>query len=593
MGLHLIRAYINMHCRDCGYENEPTARFCGQCGGDLSEERLRSSLVGTTILGRYTIRKLIAVGGMGAVYEAEQSLGDQSRTVAIKVLLPELSHDRTVLSRFTRECEIVAQLSHQNTVRVYDFGTTEDGTLFIVMEYVRGQSLADALRKGPMPVSRALPIMDQMCHALHEAHELGIVHRDLKPDNVMLTRLGTQLDFVKILDFGIAVRSSAGGQHVTKLTQKGMILGTPPYMSPEQFTGARIERQSDIYSLGIILYEILTGRLPFEADSPWEWAQRHLTASPPDLPATIPSAVVTTVREALAKDPAARPTTTLEFFHQLKARNATIPDCVAPAVDASGAGGVSRGHTQPDASPPSIAAQDTFPTHEVTARDNVPNTETTSPRVAVTPNVFNGSAAVDSNASVAFGYASVPQGPLGQTSRKRPWTAVLLTLLGLSLVVFAGWLAYWYDWIQIPFASNPPPLPGGLGQSSAASSYPIVTASSVSAGSSLASDAPLLIAPTAGGVVHAANRSHSAARASTVPSVASSPPAGSQVPPASSGGNWPTNWPSIPSGFPSLPNGLPALPSTILGIPLPPIFQGNPASPPSASGPASPTLPLR
>jgi len=277
-----------MHCRDCGYENELTASFCGQCGSDLSTDRLGSSLVGTTILGRYTIRRLIAVGGMGAVYEAEQSLGDQSRTVAIKVLLPELSHDHTVLSRFTRECEIVAQLSHQNTVRVYDFGTTEDGTLFIVMEYVRGQSLAEALRNGPMPVSRALSIIEQMCHALHEAHELGIVHRDLKPDNVMLTRLGTQLDFVKILDFGIAVRSSAGGQHVTKLTQKGMILGTPPYMSPEQFTGAPIKRQSDIYSLGIILYEILTGRLPFEADSPWEWAQRHLTATPPELPPTMP-----------------------------------------------------------------------------------------------------------------------------------------------------------------------------------------------------------------------------------------------------------------------------------------------------------------
>jgi serine/threonine protein kinase len=586
MGLHLIRAYINMHCRDCGYENEPTARFCGQCGADLFNEPLGASLVGTTILGRYRVRKLIAAGGMGVVYEAEQSLGDQTRTVAIKVLLPELSHDQTVLSRFTRECEIVAQLSHQNTVRVYDFGTTEDGTLFIAMEYVRGQSLADALRKGPMPVNRALAIIEQMCNALHEAHELGIVHRDLKPDNVMLARLGTQLDFVKILDFGIAVRSSAGGQHVTKLTQKGMILGTPPYMSPEQFTGAPIKRQSDIYSLGIILYEVLTGRLPFEADSPWEWAQRHLTATPPDLPSTMPSAVVNTVRVALAKDPAARPATTLEFFRQLESRNEAMPELnAASAVDIAG---VWTGHTQPDAFPPSIAtARDTFPTHETTARDNTPNTETTTPRVAATRNASKRGAPLGSTAAIAIG--SVPQVLLHRRSRNRPWTAALLTLLGLGLFVFAGWIAYWYDWIEIPFGSNPPPLPVGLEQSSTASAYPSASTSSESAGYSSASDLPLLIAPVTGGAAHAANRENPASRPSTV---ASGAPAASQVAPASSGINWPANWPSIPSGLPSLPTALPPLPSAILGIPLPSIFQVSPGSPPSASG-SSLSLPPR
>lgn len=579
-----------MHCRDCRYENEPTARFCGQCGSELANERLGASLVGKSILGRYTVRKLIAAGGMGVVYEAEQSLGDQTRTVAIKVLLPELSHDQTVLSRFTRECEIVAQLSHQNTVRVYDFGTTEDGTLFIAMEYVRGQSLAEALCKGPMPVSRALTIIEQMCHALHEAHELGIVHRDLKPDNVMLTRLGSQLDFVKILDFGIAVRSSAGGQHVTKLTQKGMILGTPPYMSPEQFTGAPIKRQSDIYSLGIILYETLTGRLPFEADSPWEWAQRHLTATPPDLPPTMPSAVVNAVRAALAKDPASRPPTTLEFLRQLEPRNGTIPELRAvSAVDVAGAW---SGQTQPDALPSSIAtARDTFPTHEVTARDNPPTTETTTPRVVMTPNVSNASAPVGSSAAIAF--EPVPQGLYGRRSRKRSWTAPLLTLLGLGLAVFAVWIAYWYDWIEVPFGSNPPPLPVGLEQSSTAAAYTIASTSGDPAGYSSASDLPLLIAPVTGGAAHVANRSNAGSKPATVPSSASSAPAGSQVPPASSGINWPTNWPSIPSNLPSLPTALPPLPSVILGIPLPPIFQVSPVSPPSASGPPSPSLPPR
>jgi len=158
------------NCSACGHENEHSAKFCGSCGCDLSSDSERPNLVGTTIVNRYKIRRLIATGGMGVVYEAEQSLGEFHRTVAIKMLLPELSHDQTVVSRFSRECGIVAQLTHQNTVRVYDFGTAEDGTLYIAMEYVRGRSLAEAISNGPIPVSRALNIVEQICHALHEAH---------------------------------------------------------------------------------------------------------------------------------------------------------------------------------------------------------------------------------------------------------------------------------------------------------------------------------------------------------------------------------------------------------------------------------------
>lgn len=530
-----------------------------------------ASLVGTTILGRYTIRRVIATGGMGVVYEAEQALGDHSRTVAIKVLLPELSHDHTVLSRFTRECGIVAQLSHQNTVRVYDFGTTEDGTLFITMEYVRGESLAEVVTAGPLVVGRALSIVEQMCHALHEAHELGIVHRDLKPDNVMLTRLGEQLDFVKILDFGIAVRVSAGGQHETKLTQKGMILGTPPYMSPEQFTGSPVKRQSDIYSLGIILYEILTGRLPFEADSPWAWAQRHLTATPPDLPSTIPPAVVATVRAALAKDPALRPATTLDFLNRLYARDRTVSDVPPLTSNASSAQRV--GDTEPDPDPISRAtARDVLASREVTARGSAPITEPGAAQGSVPMSAWSPALADSRNRRV----------------RKRRWMPVVISLLALGLLVFTGWLAYWYDLMPLPFINDsdlPPPLPPGLMQPTAATA----PAASLGQFANQPATEPHLALPAAPGNAqneHVPAKTGAAPKASAAPPADTSRPAASQSPPAATGMSWPTSWPSIPSNLPSLPSSLPTLPTAIMGIPIPSVFQMNAASPSSTSSPA-------
>jgi serine/threonine-protein kinase len=562
-----------MHCRACGYENEPTAKFCGQCGTDLAEESAGASLVGTTILGRYTIRRVIAAGGMGVVYEAEQTLGDHSRTVAIKVLLPELSHDHTVLSRFTRECGIVAQLSHQNTVRVYDFGSTEDGTLFIAMEYVRGDSLAEAITAGPFAVGRGLSIIEQMCYALHEAHELGIVHRDLKPDNVMLTRLGDQLDFVKILDFGIAVRLSAGGQHETKLTQKGMILGTPPYMSPEQFTGASVKRQSDIYSLGIILYEILTGHLPFEADSPWAWAQRHLTATPPDLPSTMPQAVVSAVRAALSKDPAQRPSTTLDFLNQLYARDRTLSD-QAPLPVSKGAG-----DTQPDRGALGVAtARDVPPVQrELTARGNSPITVPDErPR------------ALESQVQPSAAWLPSGRGTATTAKRKRRWLPVLITMMSLGVVAFAIWLAYWYDLIEFPWtaSSTPPPLPIGLGPTGTVAAPSTMSYPS----SAWSAEAPTLSMPPRSGAPRLQTRTGAVPKASSTTPADTSLPAASQTPPVSTAVGWPTNWPSMPSNLPSFPSSLPTLPTAIMGIPIPSVFQMGPAPTPSASAPASGSL---
>ena len=187
-----------------------------------------------------------------------------------------------MLARFHRECGTVSELEHPNTIQFFDFGQTPDGQLYIAMEFVQGQSLSRRAAAGPdARPSACCASSAQVCGSLEEAHGRGIVHRDLKPDNIILTTRAGQADFVKVLDFGIAKRSEAKDQaQEQKLTQQGMVLGTPPYMSPEQFTGKELDARSDIYSLGVMAYEMLTGRLPFDADTPWEWATQHMTAQP-------------------------------------------------------------------------------------------------------------------------------------------------------------------------------------------------------------------------------------------------------------------------------------------------------------------------
>ncbi|MGB0680496.1 MAG: serine/threonine-protein kinase, partial [Polyangiales bacterium] len=240
-------------------------------------------LIGRTLLGRYEVLRVLGEGGMGRVYLANQRMGTALRKVAIKTLHPELIRDPQVVQRFHRESETVIGLSHPNTIQFYDFGEIEDHTLLIVMEYVEGESLAHLLERGPVPVARIDHILWQICASLHEAHQRGIVHRDLKPENILLTERGGHTDFVKVLDFGIAKRSEAEDAARAKLTAQGMVLGTPPYMSPEQFSGKALDPRSDIYSLAVMTYEMITGHLPFEANSAWEWATKHLTAEPDPL----------------------------------------------------------------------------------------------------------------------------------------------------------------------------------------------------------------------------------------------------------------------------------------------------------------------
>src|SRR5687768_5116133 len=256
-----------MKCEACGHDNVAGARFCASCGALLPMEHNEvNPMIGQLIGGRYRITGVLGEGGMGVVYVGEQQMGSTIRKVAVKTLHPHLSKDPSVLARFHRECGTVAQLEHPNTIKFYDFGSTADGTLYIAMEFVKGKPLNEVIEGGgPMVPERVMKIMKQVCGALDEAHKQGIIHRDLKPENLILTDRAGETDFVKVLDFGIAARSeSADAQKEQKLTQQGMVLGTPPYMSPEQFTGKQLDSRSDIYSLGVMSYEMLTGRLPFD-----------------------------------------------------------------------------------------------------------------------------------------------------------------------------------------------------------------------------------------------------------------------------------------------------------------------------------------
>jgi len=312
-----------MQCPSCSAAVQDSQRFCPHCGTVLASgtgTQMRDPLIGQVLGGKYTVVRLIGEGGMGAVYEGEQQLGTTKRKVAVKTLHPHLSRDPKIKARFEREVGTIAELEHPNTIQVYDFGTAADGILYIVMEFLHGRSLADIIEKeGALMPDRAQGILEQICGSLEEAHGRGIVHRDLKPDNVVLVERAGRKDFVKVLDFGIAKRQREEDKEEQKLTQQGMVLGTPPYMSPEQFTGNPIDLRSDVYSLAVMAYEMLSGKLPFKADTAWEWATQHMTQPPIPIESLaegerVNEAMRAALRRALAKAPADRFQSVRDFF---------------------------------------------------------------------------------------------------------------------------------------------------------------------------------------------------------------------------------------------------------------------------------------
>jgi eukaryotic-like serine/threonine-protein kinase len=365
-----------MNCPRCDTPSLAEQRFCERCGGSLPGPVVREQLAGlapalvaaagtpggpplpakstrsadaegvfapgTVIGGKYTIVNLLGEGGMGCVYTAEQQLGATRRKVAVKTLHMHLSRDEKVRARFEREVSTIASLEHPNTIQVFDFGTTEDGVLYIVMELAVGRNLGDAIaQEGAFETARSVKILQQIAGSLQEAHARGVVHRDLKPDNIMLCDRAGQRDFVKVLDFGIA-KTQTSDVDARKLTLQGTVLGTPPYMSPEQFVGDNLDGRSDVYSLGIIAYELATGTLPFVADTAYEWATRHMTEAPTPFEAhpkglLAPPAYREAVYRALRKERGERFATPQDFADALTAVDPRGYQTVKHAGPATGA----------------------------------------------------------------------------------------------------------------------------------------------------------------------------------------------------------------------------------------------------------------
>jgi serine/threonine protein kinase len=303
-------------CPVCGTEYADEIRFCQRDGQTLRASNPSGDLVGQVIADRYHISKKLGEGGMGAVYLAEHvKMGRQS---AIKVMGTGMSHDPEAISRFNREAANASRINHPNVCAVYDFGETEDGTIYLAMEFVEGRTLSSLLKEtGPLPLPRAVGLLKQCADGLQAAHDLGIVHRDLKPDNIMIVSPKGR-EVVKVVDFGIAkAGASEPGQNVTKT---GLVVGTPEYMSPEQLSGDKVDGRSDIYSLALVFYRMITDTLPFVADTAQETMIKRLTDEPiplaqarPDSTLSFPASLQKVMDRALARWPQDRFASATEF----------------------------------------------------------------------------------------------------------------------------------------------------------------------------------------------------------------------------------------------------------------------------------------
>jgi serine/threonine-protein kinase len=333
-------------CPRCGSTFEAPARFCQNDGSPLidvqtpagaapgiSRTEVRkpvtpskpgtdraSSLTGQILDGRYQVVKKLGEGGMSYVYLARETATND--TVAIKVLSPKLSNEKSSVERLRREAGLAMRLEHPNVCKILRLGETEDGLIYLVMPYLQGELLSDReIRGGPFTLEQGMPLLIQMCRGLHHAHELHIIHRDLKPENVMLTEEPEGGMRAVVMDFGLAKERRAEPE-VAKLTATGIVLGTPEFMSPEQIRGKTLDGRSDIYALGILAFEMFTGTLPFQGRSAQEMMIARLRGNAlplrqakPELPAKLEQIIA----KSLETDPEKRWPSMAAFAEALSA----------------------------------------------------------------------------------------------------------------------------------------------------------------------------------------------------------------------------------------------------------------------------------
>jgi serine/threonine protein kinase len=311
-----------MNCPKCNFENPDESSFCSKCGAQLTpsekagpskEETLLTPIlelsIGSTFAGRYQIIEELGIGGMGKVYKVfDKEIGER---VVLKLLKPEIAADEKVIERFRNEVKLARKITHKNVCRMYDFNKEKD-IPYITMEYISGEDLKSTIKRvGALNASKAISIAKQICEGLAEAHRLVVIHRDLKPQNIMIDKQGNS----HIMDFGIARSPLTDG-----LTTSGMMVGSPYYVSPEQVQGKEVDERSDIYSLGVILYEMVTGNPPFTGEIPIAVAYKHTTEkhkNPMEINEQVPEELGRVILKCLEKDKAKRYQSVQELYQQL------------------------------------------------------------------------------------------------------------------------------------------------------------------------------------------------------------------------------------------------------------------------------------
>ena len=321
------------YCPGCNNSFSLDHEFCPNDGAKLIKLKvLPDQLLGRVFDGRYEIRSAVGHGGMGTVYLGWQRSVD--REVAVKVIHPKLGTDITIAKRFLREARLSSRLNQPNIVNVYDFGQSEDGILYLVMEMLRGHTLARELEaQRPMPIRRIVTMATQICDALESAHTLGIIHRDLKPGNIVILDDPPGRDLIKILDFGLA--KSLVNESTSLVTHTDAILGTPLYMPPEQIEGKPSDQRADLYSFGCILYQMASGRPPFIGENINMVLGAQIRDQAPPLPPGLPSRLVSTIERLMMKNPVDRIPTAALVRDALGALDGGFADSyhTAPDVD--------------------------------------------------------------------------------------------------------------------------------------------------------------------------------------------------------------------------------------------------------------------